>query len=201
MPFKQCVNIILLAMLFMTCIPLYAQNTDTLKSQKSNTSKQEQDSLKPKHSAKLASIMSACVPGLGQIYNKKYWKVPVLYAGLGTLGYFVVTNRNYYIDFKKAYQYRTDNDPLTTDKYANTSATPDQLKSFRDYYRHNLELSIILTAGLYIINIVDASVDAHLFNFDISDNLALNATPFIRPNNAFLNKNYYGLSLTLNFKR
>lgn len=192
-------NIVFLLSLLLSLNISWAQESDTLKTNNESKTEKTQDSLKPKHSAKKASIMSICLPGLGQVYNRKYWKVPVLYAGLGTLGYFVVTNRNYYKEFKTAYQYRTDNDPSTVDKYANSSATAEQLKSYRDYYRHNLELSVILTAGLYLINIVDASVDAHLYKFDVSDNLALHISPYIFTMHQ--NKNYCGLSLTLNFKR
>ena len=177
-----------------TCVQ--AQQKDSIDSKKEIIP----DSLKPKHSPKMATIMSACLPGLGQIYNKKYWKVPVIYAGLGTLGYFLITNRQYYLEFKKAYQYRTDGDSTTIDKYANTTATPDQLKQYRDYYRSNLELTVILTTGLYLINIIDATVDAHLFNFDVSDKLALNWTPYIHTDNYAYKGNCYGLSLKLNIK-
>jgi hypothetical protein len=149
------------------------------------------------HSPRKATIMSACLPGLGQAYNKKYWKIPILYAGLGGAGYAIAWNNNKYQDFRKAYIARTDTLDSTTDAYPRYSAS--NLLDLRNYYRHNLELSVIIITAVYILNIVDASVDAHLYDFDISDDLSLRVQPSVwsvGPGSQFGG----GLSLTFNLK-
>lgn len=127
---------------------------------------------------KTSTIASAIIPGTGQILNGQWYKTPFIYAGLGTCYYFFNTNRLNYLDFKEAYLLRTDNNPLTIDKYDPVNGTAKdryekatQLKSLRDYYRRNLELSLIATTGVYILNIIDAYVSAHLRSFDRMDDI------------------------------
>lgn len=149
------------------------------------------------HSPKKATIMSACLPGLGQVYNRKYWKVPVLYAGLGGVGYSIYFNNKYYQDFRKAYIARTDNLLETTDEYPRYSAT--NLLDLRNYYRHNLELSVIILTAVYILNIVDASVDAHLYDFDISNDLSMSFQPALwNAGSAFCPSIGGGLTIRIN---
>jgi hypothetical protein len=133
--------------------------------------------LEKQHSPLRASMMSMCLPGLGQVYNKKYWKVPIVYAGLGIMTYFIVTNASEYSKFKNAYYESVNND--TTGKYQDLVNKYSQadLVSARDYYRRNLEVSCILTGVWYILNIVDAAVDAHLFTYNISQKLSLKVDP------------------------
>jgi len=150
------------------------------------------------HSPKKAAIMSACLPGLGQVYNRKYWKLPVLYAGLGGAGYAIVFNNNYYQDFRKAYIARTDELPETTDDYPRYSAS--NLLDLRNYYRHNLELSVIIITAVYILNIVDATVDAHLYDFDISDDLSLSFKPSMWNYGPAMTSMAGGFTLSLKFK-
>lgn len=128
------------------------------------------------HSPKKAALMSACLPGLGQVYNQKYWKVPLIYAGLGGAGYAIAFNNNKYQDYRSAYIARTDGDSTTTDGFVGYY-TESNLLDLRNYYRHNLELSVIIISFVYILNIVDASVDAHLFDFNISDDLSMSLQP------------------------
>ena len=122
---------------------------------------------------------SLILPGLGQAANGQYWKMPILYAGFALCGYSIYFANYHYQDFKQAYIYRTDGDTSTIDKYDPfrgsdpVSYTKEQLKSARDYYRRNLELSIIITAGVYLLNVIDAYVSAHLLNFDITDDLSI----------------------------
>ena len=158
---------------------------------------QNKDSITIKHSPKKAALMSTFVPGLGQVYNKKYWKTPIIYAGLGTLTYFIINNNDQYNKFRLAYKYRTDSDPNTIDNLSYYS--DEQLKINREYYRSNLELSVILTGALYLLNIVDASVDAHLFKFNISEDLSLHISPVLVQPNTFANNRKTGFSLKLNF--
>jgi len=140
------------------------------------------DSVRQKeHSPTRATILSACLPGLGQVYNRKYWKVPVIYAGFGIMTYFIWTNTDYYLSFKCAYiesSYGNMNG-----SYSNlvNRYSADELLSAREYYRRNLEVSILLTSVWYVLNILDATVDAHLYTFDISDKLSMKVEPALLP--------------------
>ncbi|MPM52641.1 hypothetical protein SDC9_99401 [bioreactor metagenome] len=149
------------------------------------------------HSPKKATIMSACLPGLGQAYNRKYWKIPVIYSGLGGTGYSILWNNNKYQTFRKAYIARTDTLDSTTDNFPRYSAA--NLLDLRNYYRHNLELSVIIFSAIYVLNIVDASVDAHLYDFDISDDLSLSVQPSLWNAGSFISPSIGG-GFTLTFK-
>ncbi len=127
------------------------------------------------HSPKKALLRSLLVPGLGQAYNKKYWKIPIIYAALGTSVYFIVDNNRQYNEFKNAYIIRNDGDSTTTDRYPQYS--DDNLITLTDFYRRNRDLSVVLTAGIYLINVLDAMVDAHLYEFDVSDELSIRVRP------------------------
>jgi hypothetical protein len=128
-----------------------------------------------RHRANKAALLSALLPGAGQVYNHKYWKVPILAAGTGTLIYYLHFNTSYYKQYKTAYIQRADGDPGTVDDYPNLSL--NEIGVRKDYYRRNRDLCYILFGGLYILNIVDAYVDAQLRGFDISDDLSLKVTP------------------------
>lgn len=137
------------------------------------------------HSPKKAALMSAILPGLGQAYNHKYWKIPVIYIGFTGLSYLAIQNNKWYSESKTAYKNHTGDDAQTI---ANMG-----------YYHRNRDLSIIACAAVYILNVVDASVDAHLFTFDVSDDLSLNFQPSIYIYSA-VHPSIPSLSLTLNFK-
>lgn len=155
--------------------------------------KSDNDSIKVKksaveHSPRRATIYSAVLPGLGQIYNRKYWKVPLVYGGFATLGYFINFNNGEYLKFRQAYSDIIDNDP-STDSYVKLVSDPrrledskipqltESLRNAKDYWRRNRDLVVIGTVVFYAVNIIDASVDAHFFNFDISDDLTFNWVP------------------------
>ena len=170
------------------------------------------ETAKPEKSKKLtrptkAAIMSACLPGLGQIYNRKWWKVPIVYAGLGGLGYFSYRNFSEYRSYLHAYEYKTGDLPegVTLTDYeaqlANKYAE-GQLQTYKESYRRNFELFTILTTVWYGLNIVDAVVDGHLYNYDISDDLSINVDPYLRPMETFAPMPQYaqvGLSFKFNF--
>ena len=161
---------------------------------------QQTDSIpQPKaHSPRKATILSAVVPGAGQFYNKKYWKMPIIYGGFGTLTYFLIENTSRYKDYRQALRYRLDDDPSTIDNYPLYSA--DGLMQAKNYYRRNVELSYIFGVVLYALNDVDAAVDAHLYDFDIGDDLSLNIQPTVKPMPLY-GTSYAGLSLTLNINK
>ncbi|MFM7766538.1 MAG: DUF5683 domain-containing protein [Bacteroidota bacterium] len=128
------------------------------------------------HSPRKATVMSAVLPGSGQAYNKKYWKIPVLYGGFAALGYAIRFNNSEYNQYKEAFKLRLDGDESTVDSYVGIYSDND-LSTLKDFYRRNRDLSIIGCGLLYILNIVDASVDAHLFGFNVSNDLSLNIAP------------------------
>ena len=155
-----------------------------------------------KHSPKAATLQYAILPGLGQVYNKKYWKLPFIYAGLGTFIYFAIDNN------KKVSEYNTIiNDRLngntTYKEFKHIGLNTNQLASISDAglasnknsYRRNMELSIIGGILIYAINVIDANVDAHLMEFDVSDDLTLQ----VLPQQYFIGKSYK-LGISLSFK-
>ncbi len=141
----------------------------------------------PAHSPVKATWMSAALPGLGQYYNRKYWKIPVVYAGFGVLGYFIASNKHEYDRYRNAYaeSYILGTNAFNSDNELVRNYTSDQLLSQREYYQSNLELTYILTVAWYMVQIVDAVVDAHLYNFDVSDDLSLRIQPGIMPNQTY----------------
>jgi len=140
------------------------------------------------HSPRKATIYSAVLPGLGQIYNRKYWKLPIVYGGFVTLGYFINFNNNEYTKYRQAYSDIIDNDPNTNShlrlkvnssllKPENKADYTEALRSAKDVSRRNRDLVVIFTAAFYALNIIDASVDANFFNFDMGDDLTINWIP------------------------
>ena len=133
---------------------------------------------------KKATTLSTICPGAGQIYNKSYWRVPIVIGGMASTIYTIDWNNRGYQRFKTAYTLRVDYEK-NPDKYPNGSADEFKgaysstfLKNLKDSYRRNRDLCILLTAGVYVLNIIDAHVDAHLKDFDISDNLAMDIEPY-----------------------
>ena len=136
--------------------------------------------------------LSALCPGLGQIYNRRYWKVPIVIGGYVGLAYATSWNNRMLSDYTKAYRDIMDSDPSTKsymDFYPSTTKEEDidmawlqrALKSKKDYYRRNRDLCIIGMVGLYFLSMVDAYVDASLSHFDISPDLSLRVSPTIEP--------------------
>ncbi len=146
-----------------------------------------------KHSPKKAALYSTFLPGLGQAYNKKYWKIPVLYAGFGALAYSFNHNQTRFVKYRNAYKYRIDGDAATVDNYVGIYSD-ENLNTLQKYYHRYRDLTVIGVALVYILNIVDASVDAHLFTFDVSDNLSMKIQP------AIINSNYNSYTAGIGLK-
>ena len=138
--------------------------------------KQSQKTEVLKHSPKKAALLSTILPGAGQFYNRKYWKPPVFYAAFAGLGYLIVYNNDRYQMYKQAYIYSTDGDANTINPYS-SKYSDDNLLTLKNAYQRSRDLCIIGTAAVYVLNIVDAAVDAHMFTYDVSDNLSLRTTP------------------------
>jgi len=152
------------------------------------------------HSPHKATMYAMVLPGLGQIYNKKYWKVPIVYAGFATLTYFIITNRSEYIKYRDAYDYVTQGDTLfpINNEYV-LKYNQSQLQNGRDSYRRNLEFSCILSGLWYIITVLDATVDAHLFDYDISNDLSIRLKPVFNQNRYSGHNVHPALTLTWKF--
>lgn len=164
-----------------------------------------------KPSPKKAVIYSAIFPGLGQIYNRKYWKLPILYGGFIGFTYAITWNNRYYKDYYGAYFDIMDKDD-TTNRWHNfvpygrdpnsvdKNWLSGRLKDKKDFYRYYRDLSIILTVAWYGLGIVDAYVDAQLFDFDISRDLSMQIKPVMIETNS---NNYFaqsiGLQCSINF--
>jgi hypothetical protein len=138
--------------------------------------------IKKPHNPKKATIMSACLPGLGQIYNGKWWKVPIVYGGLGGFGYLIYTNKNEYDRFLLAYRVSTNSlnegEVATEDALQLAQSYPaSSLQTYKDSYRRDFELYCILIVAWYGLNIVDATVDGHLYSYEISDDLSFSIDP------------------------
>ena len=156
------------------------------------------------HSPAKAAIMSAVVPGLGQFYNKKYWKVPIVYAAIGVSAGMFIKWQNEYNRYRRAYIDIFDKDPYTNffdtlgfppsysleQKSQYITKRKEQLRTWRDY----TILAVVLT---YALNIIDANVDAHLMDFNLEDNISLNIRPSFFENDMNIKK--IGLTLRLSF--
>lgn len=137
------------------------------------------DSVLKHHSAKTAALRSAILPGLGQIYNKKYWKLPIIYGALGISGAVFNYNLKWYkktrFAYKVLYNRDTNNyskvDPLLQSLL--TSGNSNALRSYRDGFRRDIDYSALFFILLWGLNVVDATVDAHLKPFDVSNELSL----------------------------
>lgn len=182
-------------------------NTGTIQ-EAEETAEAKVPKVKKPHSPKKATIMSACLPGLGQIYNHKWWKVPIIYAGIGGLGYMSLNNHYEYISCLNAYKYKSDPEgytgPLTQhEKDLAERYGKEQLQTYKESYRHDFELYTIILAAWYGLNIIDACVDGHLYSYDINDDLSFSIDPMLPTEGIPFYPNYplaqAGLSFKLNF--
>ncbi len=155
-------------------------------------------SLSKKKSPKRAALFSAVLPGAGQAYNGKYWKVPIVYSALGTAAFLYQYNNKQYHKFLTGYQQRIDTS-LTETIFSEDIAT-DVLLEYKNSTRRNRDLSVVIFLAVYGLNIIDATVDAELSDFDVSDDLSLKISPEIIPLYGKLKRNTVGLTLCFNFK-
>jgi hypothetical protein len=205
-------NNYLIALVFATfcCFSCFSQKNKTPKDSLPVTLKVEKKTRRvkrkviydPLRPAK-ATFLSAVVPGLGQAYNKKYWKIPIVYGALGTGIYFFITNNREHNRFRDAFKNRLagfSNDEFFFDAEGNLLEEPrvsdDGLVRAQRLFRRNSEIALLVTAGIYVLNIIDANVDAHLLQYNIDENLTL--APHFKLNS--FDRNTTDLGLTLNLK-
>lgn len=155
---------------------------------------------------KKATTLSTICPGAGQIYNGSYWKVPIVVGGIATFAYVIDWNNRGYQRFKLAYDLINEAEKNGTDRIDEFKDYPNlgkqQIKRYKDSYRRNRDLCIILACGFYVLNIIDAHVDAQLRDYDVSDDLSFMMGPSITPlyvASTGNSTNVYGLSLGLKF--
>jgi hypothetical protein len=138
-----------------------------------------------------ASIMSAIIPGLGQAYNKRYWKIPVIYVVMGGFGYLHYVSNTKFTTYRQALRYSEDNNGIWV--LDNVPYTTTDLQELKKYYKKLRDIGAIGMGFMYLLNIIDANVDAHLRTFDVSDDLSMNIRPWIIP--GMNNSTGFGLSM------
>lgn len=185
---KSIGYIFLLGFLFGTSI-CYSQQTGDLLIAK-DTTQLKLTPIDPLRPTK-AAFYSAILPGLGQAYNKKYWKIPIVYGAMGTSMYFYFDNNKKYHSVRDAYKRRLAG--FTDDQYDYLDDA--RLIQAQRFYQRNRDLSLLVTIGFYVLNIVDANVDAHLMQFNVNDNLSV--APDIYQTDFTTRPN---LGLSLNYK-
>lgn len=169
-------RILLLFFLLVTC-KIYAQDSSKLKTLfLKDTFSKKNMVFKPRPAR--SAFLSAIVPGAGQVYNKKYWKAPIVWAGLAAFTYMYFSNNSEYQSAKTSYLSLLDT--ISTNNIAyNGSTNLNQVTQFKNNYRNNRDLALVLGVLFYGINIIDATIDAHLMNFDVSDNLSMKVQPSV----------------------
>lgn len=170
---------------------IQAQETDSLEVTKSNEILYTQEVIKEAYdplAPSQAAFYSAVLPGLGQAYNKKYWKIPIIYIGIGTSIYLRIDNEKSYNRYRDAYKRRLAG--YTDDEFQGVS--DETLIRAQRRTKRNMDVSTAVAVGFYLLNIIDANVDAHLKQFNISDDLSLSPHIDIDLSGA---TNNYGFSL------
>jgi hypothetical protein len=141
-----------------------------------------------------AAFYSAILPGLGQAYNKKYWKIPIVYAAIGTTLYFYADSNTKYNQYRDAYKRRLEG--YTDDQFYKLKIDNSRLITAQKFYQRNRDLSALMAVGFYVLNIIDANVDAALIQFNVNENLSLR--PNLYKNDVTLSNNL-GLTVNYNF--
>ncbi|MFQ3577205.1 MAG: DUF5683 domain-containing protein [Cytophagales bacterium] len=176
---------------------VFAQSADSTKSEKQTVTVVKNKEQSPRK----AALLSAVLPGAGQVYNKKYWKVPIVFLAIGGSIYSISYNNQMFKKFDNAFEVRSDTSRRAEwglaenfPEYRNV----DALLYEANYHRRWRDFSAILGVAFYLLNIVDAHVDAHLKDFDVSDKLAINIKPTLINQSGL--SGIPALSLSLKFK-
>ena len=189
---KLCYSIII--GLFLMNVSFAQKNVDDVIIISDTTTVAESiDPLKPAR----AAFYSAVLPGLGQAYNKKYWKIPIVYAAIGTGVYFYVDNKQTYERYQTAYKLRiSGRDDEFNGSDGNPYVSDEGLIRAQQILKKNKDLALFATIGLYVLNIIEANVDAHLDDKAFSKNLSFRPTLYINPINY---QTVAGVNLTFDF--
>ncbi|MDA3865272.1 MAG: DUF5683 domain-containing protein [Salinivirgaceae bacterium] len=154
---------------------------------------------KKAHSPRKATLYSTFLPGAGQVYNRAYWKVPIIYGGFAAFTYFIHFNNMEYLKWRSLYEQKVNE--TIDDLYEGVNE--ETLRREREKWRRSRDLNYIGLGFLYLLQIMDATVEAHLFEYDISDDLTLRYQPFIYQNTWTSNQQSgagnIGLGVSLSF--
>ena len=160
-----------------------APPADTLKKKVSDTAHH-----KPRSEASKAALRSAILPGLGQAYNKKYWKIPIVYAALAIPTYTFFNNKEWYDKCRYAYSIKYYNDTATVTQLPTDGIDPrlkslstESTKLYRNEFRKNMDYSVLAFLLLWGLQVADAAVDAHLHSFNVTEDLSLRIKPYYQP--------------------
>lgn len=174
---KVYTTILIVASLFL-CTVSFAQKDSPVKKNTRLFLKADKTKL---YNPRIATYRSAILPGWGQATNKRYWKIPVVYAALGTTAYIFFRNLKQFKEANAAYANAIDKDPtndyLIPQPYYSVKDQPDRIKSFRNEVRQNVDYTVLFFILFWGLNVVDATVDAHLKTFDVSDDLSIQIKP------------------------
>jgi hypothetical protein len=169
--------------------PLFAQGKKVEILVAKDTLKLKYKEINPLAPAK-AAFYSAILPGLGQAYNKKYWKIPLVYGGIGAGLYYYSVNNTKYNSYRNAYKRRLEGYRDDEFQYLDDS----RLIAGQQFYERNRDMSVLVTVGFYLLNIIDANIDAHLMQFNVNDKLSVR--PELYENEINYKQN---LGLTINY--
>lgn len=190
----------------MMAVPAFAQETDSLSVTPTDTSVYinaddeyvdlfvQKSTLNPKK----AALLSAVLPGAGQVYNKQYWKLPFIYGGAVIIGHYIRYQDRLYASFRSAYFARTDLDPRTVSPYDKFNISSDVLLRNAEQLRRDRDYLMIIGGIFYLLQIVDAHVSAHLHEFSVNEALSVNIRPTVQPSG--LISQSVGVSFSLRIK-
>lgn len=193
-------RLVFICLLVATALPAVAQ--DTVKITRDTIFLEPEDTVLIKSYAKRynprkALLFAAVAPGLGQIYNKKYWKLPLVYGGFYLIGDNIRRFNKAYVQYKNHLFFNIENNYPDTKINPNINLTTPQLRRIVDKARRERDLWVIVMGGMYLLQVVDAHVDAHLKEFDLNPNLKVSVEPTIT-NDAWVGRQT-GMSLTFRF--
>ena len=189
---KKCIYSIIFCFF---CLNTFAQKTPSgikIKKKDSIVTMQGIDILAPSR----AAFYSAVLPGLGQAYNKKYWKIPLVWGAMGTSGYFYFKSNDDLKRYRTAFKLRRAGRPDEFDGQNGPFLSEEALRRAQDQFKKNRDLSLFLTIGFYILNIIEANVDAHLPDKALDPNLSFNPTIFTAP---VTNRAMVGATISFSF--
>ena len=200
---RKLISILIFSSCLLSQAPAAAQTTDSLA--RDTTSMRTDTLQKKRHDPRKATIKSAIIPGWGQIYNGKYWKVPLVYAAIGIPAYTFFYNKKWYDRTRMAARMISGTPPDTANYksrvneqlwvFFNRPNTLPSLLNYRNQYRKDMDYSILITLLMWGLNVVDATVDGHLKEFDIGNDLSLKIKPTLLQGPAAA-----GISFSLSFK-
>ncbi len=196
---------ILAGAFFVFCTEAKAQSDISTKKENTPTQKtapaQDDTVKKPrKHSPKVATISSMLIPGLGQAYNQKYWKIPIIWGGGLALYSYYDYNNSYYHRFKLADEQVSEGLPITDPDIVKLQDNPDAIEQYKNSFRRHRDRALIFAGLLYTANVVDALVDAHLLSYDISKDLSMQWQPaYIPLHPATYSQGAWGVNLQFRF--